>query len=742
MSSILTNASAMTALRVLQDTNNNLQTTQNRIATGLKVSSAKDNASFWAVSTTMKSDVNSFKAISDNLSLAENSLSVARVGAEKITDLIDTIKTKTTQAQEGSISKEKLQADIDEALKQIEEITSAANFNGVKLLEEDTDVRLLSSIGRSGSGVDASYINFTSQNLGFGAGGGLESIKGLSVLDRGDSVVDNARDGVSVHDMGAIDTRRVRLTFDDISFSSTAADNDFNLTYTDTAGAAQTIALDNFASDSDMNDVVTALVSSGSAAVDSASWDEENGLTINLKQGMEFTGFASDGVGVAVNNVTTYTADKGNELTFTYTDGDGVSRQLKHTLTQDITADAEGAAKLVEELNANSKFNAHFNIAYNTDTASYKISNVDRESDVTLSGWSGAPFTKESEVVRFDVGRNGTDEDLGENITLSTTSGDNDFRLTFLDADGVEKNVTFADAASDWADTSANGFVAKFNAAMTGSATASYSAEAGLTIEFKNGASYKDIENTTAAGNVVSSTPEARETTTAQSTELNFQDAPLRLGEEIALNFDVNGINKEVVFKVTGNDTATGTRIDDETNPNRIVLALDARELTHESTTGAKIAEEIKAALGGMTAAQKTSFGIAEGATGVKNTSIGYQVDGAKLTLNSAGGFDDIKTATLPSTDYQALLDNLESALQTATDAASTLGSAQGRIDIQKDFLGALSDSLKVGIGTLVDANMNEESARLQALQVQQQLGIQSLSIANQAPQALLSLFR
>ena len=745
MSSIITNASAMTALRVLEQTNKNLADTQNRISTGLKVSSAKDNASFWAVSTSMKSDVNSFKAISDNLSLAENSLAVARVGAENITKLIDTIKTKTTQAQAGEISKEKLQADIDEALKQIAEITGAANFNGVKLLEEDTDVRLLSSIGRSGTDVTASYISFTSQNLGFGAGGGLEAINGLSVLNRGDSLATNKTDGVSVHDMGAIDTRRVRLTFDDVTFSTSAADNDFNLTYRDTSGAAQTLAIDNLASNSDMNDLAAAIMAQATgtqAVVDSVTWDEEKGLTINMTHGNTFTDFQEDGTGVAINNSTTYTGDKGNELTFTYTDAGGINRTVKHTLTQDITANAEGAADLVAELNANSKFSALFNIAYDSNSSTFKISNVSRDTDVTLTGWSGSTFTKQNEVVRFDVGRNATGEAVGANITLDTTSGDNDFQITYLDADGVQKTASFSDAASDWADATTSGFVSRFNTAMAGVATASYSATNGLTVVFKNGASFVDIDNVAAgnAANVTSSTPQARETTTTQKTDITFQDSPLRLGEEVSLNYDVNGVNKTVVFKVTGNETATGTRIDDESNPNRIVLALDAREVTHASTSGSKIASEIKAAL--ESSNLPSTFGLAAGATGVQHTSIGWQVDGAKLTLNAAGGFDDIKTATLPQTDYQSLLDNLENALQTATDAAATLGSAQGRIDIQKEFLGALSDSLKVGIGTLVDANMNEESARLQALQVQQQLGIQSLSIANQAPQALLSLFR
>ncbi|OOY18970.1 flagellin [Thioclava sp. DLFJ5-1] len=92
--------------------------------------------------------------------------------------------------------------------------------------------------------------------------------------------------------------------------------------------------------------------------------------------------------------------------------------------------------------------------------------------------------------------------------------------------------------------------------------------------------------------------------------------------------------------------------------------------------------------------------------------------------------------------DPALALTNIETLIQVATDAASAFGSAEGRIQTQADFISKLSDSLKAGIGTLVDADMEEASARLQALQTQQQLGIQALSIANQQPQNILSLFR
>ncbi|MBN9886131.1 flagellin [Salipiger abyssi] len=107
------------------------------------------------------------------------------------------------------------------------------------------------------------------------------------------------------------------------------------------------------------------------------------------------------------------------------------------------------------------------------------------------------------------------------------------------------------------------------------------------------------------------------------------------------------------------------------------------------------------------------------------------------------GGLELLSSFDVTTDDgTDAALDGIEGLLQTAIDSASAFGSVQGRIETQTDFIASLTDSLKSGIGTLVDADMEEASARLQALQVQQQLGVQALSIANQAPQSLLSLFQ
>ena len=102
----------------------------------------------------------------------------------------------------------------------------------------------------------------------------------------------------------------------------------------------------------------------------------------------------------------------------------------------------------------------------------------------------------------------------------------------------------------------------------------------------------------------------------------------------------------------------------------------------------------------------------------------------------------EIDITSASDDDIEDYIQAVDAALTEMTTAATNLGSTNKRIDIQKDFVGSLMAALDRGISTLVDADMNAESTRLQALQVQQQLGIQSLSIANSSSQSILSLFR
>ncbi|MEX1148148.1 MAG: flagellin, partial [Sphingomonadales bacterium] len=79
--------------------------------------------------------------------------------------------------------------------------------------------------------------------------------------------------------------------------------------------------------------------------------------------------------------------------------------------------------------------------------------------------------------------------------------------------------------------------------------------------------------------------------------------------------------------------------------------------------------------------------------------------------------------------------DNVNSAL-------TKIGAGASALELQRNFADKLADSIETGIGNLVDADLARESARLQSLQVKQQLGVQALSIANQAPQSVLQLFQ
>lgn len=98
--------------------------------------------------------------------------------------------------------------------------------------------------------------------------------------------------------------------------------------------------------------------------------------------------------------------------------------------------------------------------------------------------------------------------------------------------------------------------------------------------------------------------------------------------------------------------------------------------------------------------------------------------------------------ASITLADDGSNLDAIDTLLDDVNTAAAAFGAAQIRIEAQSKMLASQMDALKGGVSAMVDADMEEASARLSALQTQQQLGIQALSIANSAPQNVLSLFR
>lgn len=132
---------------------------------------------------------------------------------------------------------------------------------------------------------------------------------------------------------------------------------------------------------------------------------------------------------------------------------------------------------------------------------------------------------------------------------------------------------------------------------------------------------------------------------------------------------------------------------------------------------------------------QITALASADGARRITTQAQNMKLSGSIVTLKATSTISTQAKASTMVATIQSSLTNVNSAL-------AKLSAGAAKFSIQATFAQNLSDTLTIGIGHLVDANMAQESAKLQALQVKQQLGVQALSIANQAPQTLLSLFQ
>jgi flagellin len=138
MISIRTNASAMTALESLTATQKNLATTQARISTGLKVGNASDNAAYWSIATTMKSDSSALSTVSDALNLGASTIDVASNGLKAALDVTSSIKTKLVAARQPGVDRTAVQAEITQLQKQLKSIGDSASFSGQNWLSIDS----------------------------------------------------------------------------------------------------------------------------------------------------------------------------------------------------------------------------------------------------------------------------------------------------------------------------------------------------------------------------------------------------------------------------------------------------------------------------------------------------------------------------------------------------------------------------------------------------------------------------
>ncbi len=229
MSSIMTNASAMTALQTLRKTNSELQTTQSRISTGYRVAEASDNAAYWSIATTMRSDNKALSTVKDALGLGAAKVDTAYTGVKAAIDVVDEIKAKLVAAREAGVDRTKIQAEITQLQGQLQANADAASFTGENWLSVNSDdagynsVRsIVSSFTRAADGsvsIGTIELDIGSTIL-FDAGTNLATGEGVGILDAlhtsvdivgppayaaGDRLLDQTATGATVFSVSTLD---------------------------------------------------------------------------------------------------------------------------------------------------------------------------------------------------------------------------------------------------------------------------------------------------------------------------------------------------------------------------------------------------------------------------------------------------------------------------------------------------------------------------------------------------------
>jgi len=219
--SVRTNMGAMTALQSLQATQESLTNTENQISTGLKVNTAKDDASSWVVSTTMKANIASLNQVSQNLGNADSILGTAVSGAGTIAGLISQIRAKVASATDPATNVAATQNEVDQMIAQIGATVGSSSFNGVNLLDNSHTAGLTfvaatnnsyASGGTSATIATGAAIDLTTTAAGSnatmaalynlvdsgGSGGGLAAIAaGTTTIDSALQTIDVASNTVN-----------------------------------------------------------------------------------------------------------------------------------------------------------------------------------------------------------------------------------------------------------------------------------------------------------------------------------------------------------------------------------------------------------------------------------------------------------------------------------------------------------------------------------------------------------------
>ncbi|WP_026618260.1 flagellin [Ensifer sp. WSM1721] len=130
MTSIMTNAAAMAALQTLRSINRNLEETQNRVSSGYRVETAADNAAYWSIATTMRSDNTALSTVQDALGLGAAKVDTAYAAMDTVIDLMSEVKAKLVAAREPGVDKDKINKELTQLKEQLVSAAQSASFSG------------------------------------------------------------------------------------------------------------------------------------------------------------------------------------------------------------------------------------------------------------------------------------------------------------------------------------------------------------------------------------------------------------------------------------------------------------------------------------------------------------------------------------------------------------------------------------------------------------------------------------
>lgn len=220
MSSIITNASAMTALHSLTQTNKQMEITQARISTGFRVATAADNSAYWSIATTMRSDNKALSTVQDALGLGAATIDVAYTALEASVDVLDEIKKKLVAATQPGVDRSKIQSEVTALQDQLRSIADSAVFSGENWLKIDTtsgpesiDKSIVASFSRAGGEISIGTISVNLYTEGTAAVAGVDANSDGDYDDAGDTAPVAAVPGatVALFDSNTTDADKVGL---------------------------------------------------------------------------------------------------------------------------------------------------------------------------------------------------------------------------------------------------------------------------------------------------------------------------------------------------------------------------------------------------------------------------------------------------------------------------------------------------------------------------------------------------